>query len=57
MECLINPKDFFVAVVRMSCGIVDDIPDSFAGEFGFKSRRGGRLLLPMVPLRKYRSNT
>ena len=60
---LINRKVPSVTLLRMSCGIVGDTPDSGAGESGFKSRRGGRLFLPMpfivppVPLGKYRSNT
>jgi len=51
MECLINRKVLSVALLRMSCGIVDDTPDSVAGESGFNSRLGGRLfIVPPVPL-------
>jgi hypothetical protein len=48
MECLVNPKVLSVALLRMSFGTVDDNPDSFAEESGFKTGRGSRLSLPVL---------
>jgi len=56
MECLINRKVLSVALLRMSCGIVDDTPVSIAGESGFKSLPLV-FIVPAVPLGKYRTSS